>query len=142
MTIISFSWTTPAVRAHAKTCTRRQWKNTYGTRFKKDDLLLAYTRSPRFGGKPICPIILIEDPYKEDISIMPDSDYATEGFLYMHLNQKLIPQSARKRFGDCSVEEFQKWRDSNLGDVWVVRFDYPAPEYVLERLEGMAGITL
>ncbi len=124
-----------------QTVTRRQWKNSYAARFKKDDVVWAYTRQPRYGGKLICPIILIEDPYKEDISIMPDSDYAAEGFLYMHLNQRLIPQSARKHFVDYDVDEFKKWRDSNIGEVWVVHFDYAMPEYVLEHLEKEAGIT-
>jgi len=100
-----------------KTCTRREWSDKYAALFKKDDVCLAYTRQPRFGGKPICPIVLTEDPYKEDHSLMPDSDYAEEGFLYMHLNQKLIASSARKRFGDCGIEEFCKWRDIGLGEV-------------------------
>ena len=83
MKIISFGWTWPALLAEPplrKTVTRRDWNVEYALRFK-GDLIQAFDKSPRFGGKKIATIRLIRSPYNEPIDLMPDSDYEAEGFI-------------------------------------------------------------
>lgn len=50
MRIISFAWTTEAFLAGTKTVTRRMWKEC---NVKPDDLMQAWDKSPRAGGKRI-----------------------------------------------------------------------------------------
>lgn len=52
MRIISFGWTWPALVAKSKTVTRWDWDEDYARRFHKGDIVLAYDRSPRLGGRP------------------------------------------------------------------------------------------
>lgn len=124
MRIISFGWTSPAIIAHAKTKTRRQWKDHHAWCFRNGDLIQAYNRSLQARGERIEVIQLTCVPYKQDIIDMPDEDYETEGFAYMYANHKLIPPSGRKKFGDYSFDQFRRWRDQG-GDYWVVEFNYP-----------------
>lgn len=117
--IISFSWTTPALLAGAKTVTRRQWKDSHAAKFKKGDQVDAYDRLPRVGGKPVGTIRIQRDPYREPICLMPDTDYFNEGFEYMYLHQELIPQNSP--FKTASWKEFCEWRESG-GTYWVLCF--------------------
>jgi len=83
MNIISFAWTTPAVKAKVKTCTRRDWKDDYARRFKAGQHLSGYDKNPRMGGKPFQEVILTQDPYRERYCDVPDSDWIAEGFAYL-----------------------------------------------------------
>ncbi len=123
MKIISFGWTHPAVTAGHKTCTRRAWKQEYASRFRAGDIVLAYDRSPRIGGKPIAKIRLTEAPYKEPMCDMPNSDYEAEGLAWLAEHSDQVPPSARKQvWGDCTFQAFYNWRWSG-GSVYVVRFE-------------------
>jgi len=81
MKIISFAWTTEALLAGKKSCTRRCWSYDYGERFKTGDIVQAYDKSPRFGGKQIA-IIEITAAYWEYLQDMPKSDLEAEGGLW------------------------------------------------------------
>jgi hypothetical protein len=81
MKIISFAWTSPALLAGRKSRTRRAWNDKYAARFKPGDMLQAYDRSPRFKGKPIAIIEVLNINY-ENIQTMTDEDYEREGFAY------------------------------------------------------------
>lgn len=81
--IISFAWTTPAIKARRKTVTRREWDPDYAARFTKGDIITGYDRSPRFGGKPICKIRLVETPQRQWSNHIPDTDWEAEGFAYL-----------------------------------------------------------
>jgi hypothetical protein len=83
MKIISFSWTTPAVKARRKSVTRRDWDRGYAHTFQKGELVQAYDRSPRFGGKRFGMIGILEKPYVESTDQIPDSDWEAEGFAYL-----------------------------------------------------------
>ncbi len=124
MRIISFGWTSPAIVAHVKIKTRRQWKDTHAARFQRSNLIQAYNRSPLYHGERIAIIQLARTPYKEDINLMLDTDYEAEGFAYLHAHPELISPSGRKQFGDCSFDHFRRWRDQG-GNYWVVEFNYP-----------------
>jgi hypothetical protein len=63
--------------------TRRDWNPEYARRFHKGDLLAAYNRSPRIGGKQVAIIRLKADPYLESTADAPPEDYAGEGFDYL-----------------------------------------------------------
>lgn len=85
--IISFAWTTEALLAGRKTCTRRMWNDKYFAlwqfAFDRGHLIHdAYDRSPRSGGHKIGEIRLTCRPYRERLADMPDSDVIAEGGLW------------------------------------------------------------
>ena len=106
MKIISFTWTTPALLAGAKTVTRRGWKPEYAARFKAGDFILAYDRSPRVHGMPVALLRLTRTPYFERVSQMPDSDFEAEGLKALGWTRQM----------------FEQWRGTT-GALWVVRFE-------------------
>lgn len=119
MRIISFGWTWPAFVAGVKTVTRRNWDAEYATKFMQGDILQAYDKSPRFGGKKIGLLKLTRHPYLETTSAMPDSDYYAEGFAYLDANRHLLPKSMPY---DVSRTGFDEWRRSGES-MWVIRFE-------------------
>ena len=118
--IISFSWTSPALVARAKSCTRRDWNERYALSFREGELVQAWDRSPRVkGSRQIAWIRLTQDPSWEHMSSMPDSDYEAEGFKYFSEHPNL-----RGRNGvplASSLPGFLAWRIGG-GSMWVVRF--------------------
>lgn len=121
--IISFGWTWPAVVARRKTATRRDWDLEYAYRFRQGDVVLAYDRSPLFGGRPIAKIRLTQKPRYEPDAAMTDADYEAEGFAYLAEHPELLPQSARKQARvTLSREAFDGWRRAG-GCSWVIRFE-------------------
>jgi len=128
--IISFAYTTPALLAGRKTCTRRDWDAAYAARFHRGDLVRAYDRSPRFGGRHVADIVLTADPVLEPIAQMPASDYEAEGFAYLHEHAEALSRATVQRFGTFAWEDFERWRQSGV-QMWVVRFR-------LERVLGNA----
>lgn len=118
MRIISFGWTWPAFVAGAKTVTRRNWDADYAAKFKRGDILQAYDKSPRFGGKKIGLLTLTQDPYLERTSSMRDGDYEAEGFAYLNANRHLLPKSMPY---DVSRDGFEAWKGLDE-KMWVIRF--------------------
>lgn len=136
--IISFSKTTPALLAGAKSCTRRDWSErtaeyftsrlTYGVTGVWTD---AYDRSPRNGGKKVAQLI-VESVKREPLSEMPDSDYEAEGFAWLAEHGVelgdvwgVVPArqypSLSKLAGAPSREYFELAKCSQAA-LWVVRF--------------------
>lgn len=123
--IISFAWTTAALLAGAKTCTRRNWDHDYARRFKKGDVVLAYDRSPRAGGRHVATIQLTAVPVFEDTALAPDSDYAAEGFRWFEEHpDEYAKVLARGISLPIPFTRFIEWRTEfwNLQE-WVVRFE-------------------
>lgn len=113
MKIISFAWTSPALLAGRKNRTRRSWDDDYATRFRVGDMVQAWDKSPRFGGKRIG-IIQILGLRKEDIFTMPAQDYEREGFAYFEeMGMRIRGQVPREAFAD--------WQRAG-GGYWVVDF--------------------
>ena len=85
--ILSFAWTTEALLAGRKTCTRRRWSSRHygawrqawreGRREHQ-----AWDKSPRAGGKRVGPIRLTCEPYKERLGDMPEGDVEAEGGMW------------------------------------------------------------
>ena len=82
--IISFAWTTEAVKKRRKTVTRRDWRESYfqqwveayrAGRWVHD----AYNKSPRAGGEKFGEIELTCEPYWERLGDMPVEDLEGEG---------------------------------------------------------------
>ncbi|MEK0335834.1 MAG: hypothetical protein QQN41_00155 [Nitrosopumilus sp.] len=113
MKIISFAWTTEALLSREKTRTRREWNDKYAKRFKVGDLIQAWDKQPRFKGKKVA-IIRIIGIKKEDISLMEDKDYHSEGFYYMEKMGKTIWDKHPKY-------AFNDWRKEG-GEYWVIDF--------------------
>ena len=82
MKIISFAWTTPQLLTGVKTVTRRDWTDSYARQFKAGDLVQAYARNPRVGGKRVAIIRLTCDPYKERLGDITDAEEKEEGGMW------------------------------------------------------------
>lgn len=115
MRIISFAWTTPALLAREKTVTRRDWKSSYAKTFHKGDLLQAWDRSPRFGGKKVGVIRLTHTPYRERLCDIPQGDWWNEGFAYLE-------KRGIKIDGSCPRTLWAMWHKS-IDYRWVLRFE-------------------
>ena len=115
MRIISFAWTTPALLAWQKSCTRRDWNDLYAWRFHKDEMVQAYNRSPRFSGQLIALIRLTHRPYKEPYCQVPASDWEAEGFAYLESIGATVN-------GMTPRQLWEIWKQSPL-EGWVIRFE-------------------
>lgn len=79
---ISFAWTTPALLARAKSATRRMWAPSHAAKFRAGQIVDAYDRSPRLGGRRVATIRIARDPWKQRTGLMDDVvDYEREGIL-------------------------------------------------------------
>lgn len=120
MRIICFAWTTAALVVGAKTCTRRKWPPNWARQFHKGDLVVAYDRSPRYGGKQVAMIRLTQDPYRENTADAPDADYEAEGLAWME--REMLPIFQNKRRFTFANDFWDAWKNE-AEDVWVVRFE-------------------
>ena len=111
---ISFNWTLRPLLLGEKTVTRRRWKDAYAARFKKGDLVEAYDRQPRFGGKRVALLRLTRDPYKESSADIPPSDWFEEG---MHV----LEAEGEELDGVTPGVFWLRWL-SEPEDLWVIRF--------------------
>jgi hypothetical protein len=104
MRIISFAYTTPALLSLKKKVTRRFWQDEYAKQFRKGQLIQAYDKNPRVGGKRVAILRLTEDPYKEQLGDMTDREEKLEGGLW------------------GSAEAFIEAMGHPSLEVWVIRF--------------------
>ena len=109
--IISFAWTTPALLAGRKTCTRRLWsERTYWSLVKawhrRQRLHQAWDKSPLAGGRQVGWIRLTCKPYRQRLADMPESDLEAEGFPWASLDEFIA------LFGSAELEPV------------VIRFDF------------------
>ena len=123
MKIISFAWTTPALLAGRKTVTRREWKDRHAATFRKGDLIAAYNRQPRFGGRQVATLRLTQDAYKESTALAPPEDFEREGFAYLDDHRLMVA-------GDTPLEVWDSWHESP-SDWWVIRFEVAELSYRL-----------
>ncbi len=115
MRAISFAWTSASLVTGNKTVTRREWDNEYAIRFLRGDLVQAYDRQARFGGKPIAIIRLTESPrFTGDL---PEEDFKGEGFEFDRehgIKVDGLNVDVLWRAWGISAAQGKKW--------WVVRF--------------------
>jgi len=114
MKVISFAWTTEAVLAGQKTCTRRDWVTRYALSFKQGELVQAWDKLPRAGGKRVGTIRLTEAPINSNQ--YPEADYWNEGLGWMM--QQDIPLN-----GSAAWNLWQQW-ETEKPWLWVVRFEF------------------
>jgi len=144
--IIAFAWTTPALLAGAKTCTRRDWDPAYAQSFKEGQEVFAYNRSPRARGVHVATLRLTQKPRYEPLVDMPDSDYDCEGFRWYSNHPESLTKTVegmpRNHFIEkvCSWEGFLRWRHSGES-MYTVRFELlditPDGESVKRSLEAL-----
>ncbi len=115
MLIISFAWTVPAFKARRKRCTRRDWNERYARLFHKGDLVQAWDKNPRNGGKRVGTVRLTADPYQEPASAVPDEDWENEGFAY-------LTETGATVHGKIPQDFWDAWKQDSR-PVWVVRFE-------------------
>jgi hypothetical protein len=116
MKIIAFAWTTPALLAGRKSCTRRDWSPDYAGGFRKGDLVAAYNRNPRHGGRQVATLRLTDDPGLSRTCDAPDSDYEAEGFAYLQ-------EQGKKVDGVSPLALWRHWKRQRDILKWVIRFD-------------------
>lgn len=126
MRIISFAYTTPALLAGVKTVTRREWSADYAKSFAKSrEIIAAYDRSPRFGGRKVAEIRLGGLPSLESTAEMPDEDYFLGGFHFLYTHPDCMPRTLWGKPAsrdDFSLAGFNRWRARDEL-MWVVRFE-------------------
>ena len=123
-----FGWTLPALLAGHKTSTRQMWARGPGS-LRAGSVVAVYDRAARrmpAGQKraPVAAIRLTENPTLEPLRAMPDTDYETEGWAWLHAH----PESLRgpdMTASDFSWEAFERWRGRDARH-WVVRFELVA----------------
>jgi len=112
MKIISFAWTTEALLKGKKTQTRRFWDDKYARKFKAGDLVQAYDKNPRSGGKPVAIIRITRDAWKQKLNDMNTRQYLAEG---------------GKLYWSGTWEFIQMMLSQGKGDrVWVIEFEVVA----------------
>jgi hypothetical protein len=116
---ITFSATTDALLARQKTVTRRNWKPRHANKFKPDDLVAAYDRSPRNGGRRVAVIRITDPPRLESTGSMPPEEWYAEGFEYMQSRGMLVRLHAKE---STPAQLWQDWK-TNPRSMWVVRFE-------------------
>jgi hypothetical protein len=123
---ITFGWTTPALIVGAQTCTRRSWSPRHARGFHGGDVVCAYNREPRTGGRQMATIRLMGDPALEPLRAMPDEDYGTQGWKWLYDHFHLLPPSYSNggtiAQQDFSWAAFERWRE-RAESLWVVRFE-------------------
>ena len=112
--IISFAWTTPALLASRKECTRRQWSDAYAAKFNPGQIVQAWSRQPRFGGKHVADIRILSVT-KESTADMPDGDWVAEGF-------ESLSRLGIKVGKSTPIEIWSFWKECPQM-LWVVRFE-------------------
>lgn len=119
--IISFGWTTPALLAGAKTCTRRDWKDRYARTFRPGEVCTAYDRNPRVHGKPVARIQIesVSDRRVPMIETLP-SDYAKEGFLWFDQHPEERAEALPKLMGGLGLERWPAVTMAELFENWVM----------------------
>jgi hypothetical protein len=122
MKYIAFTWTTAALLAGRKTCTRRDWDVQYARRFDAGDKVIAIDRRLMYGGARLGLVTLGAKPSYERIADMPDSDYEAEGFAYYEEHPEHVPPGDPLeilRYG--AKRAFELWRQAEGMD-YVIRF--------------------
>lgn len=115
MSFISFAHTTPALLAGRKTVTRREWTDRHAKQFHEGDIVDAYDKSPRNGGRKVARIRLTQKPYQERYCDVLAPDFESEGFAY-------IKEQGGKVLGKSVDDLWEAWR-SEKSWCWVVRFE-------------------
>ena len=111
---ISFNWTITAFLSGHKSVTRRDWKDSYAKTFKKGEVVAAYNKQRRFGGKKIGLIKLTQDPYKESTADIPEEDWYNEGMPVLEGEGVLIDGLMPSGF-------WLRWK-TEPENLWVIRF--------------------
>lgn len=113
--LISFSWTSPALLAGAKTVTRRDWSESHAAKFRAGMLVDAWDRGPRTRlGRKIATIRL-SGVYKKRSNEVPWADWYAEGFEWLSVKGTL---NDRRRAEVIWYDWHKRPRD-----LYVVRFE-------------------
>jgi hypothetical protein len=118
--ILSFAWTTPAVVLGKKDTTRRDWSPKTIAMARKimaqGGTFDAWDKSPRFGGKPIGTVRILELIENEDSKMLAESEWEREGF---HVLQALNARIGKRG----AIEVWQFWKHDNETPQTVLRFE-------------------
>lgn len=117
MLIISFSWTTQALRARAKCVTRRNWIRSHAEKFRAGMLVQAWSAAPHHRGEKIGVIELTHDPAPQDSRLANDQDWIDEGFAWYARHGTPIEKQR-------ATDIWRQWHHpSTARDLYVVRFN-------------------
>lgn len=121
---ISFGWTTPAMHAQQKNCTRRNWARRYAAMFDAGQVCIWADTVSFADEKPQGRIRLLEKPYQESTADISESDWEAEGFAYLASIGADVDGQLPRQFWD-------NWK-ANPVTLWVVRFAFVEVKTQLE----------
>lgn len=118
--IISFAWTTPAVVLGEKCETRRDWTpatiKSVRKAMEKGELVDAFSKSARFGGKAFGKVRILKLVEDEDSSTIKAPSWRAEGFHVL--------QAIGSKIGKSSAADVWKfWLEENTDRQTVVHFE-------------------
>ena len=111
---ISFNWAVTAFLSGYKSVTRRDWKDSYAKTFKKGEIVAAYSKQRRFGGRKIGLIKLTQAPYKQSTANLTEDDWFEEGMEILEGEGRLIAGEEPSIF-------WLLWK-TEPKDLWVIHF--------------------
>lgn len=118
--IISFAWTTPAVVLGEKCETRRDWKPStiaaVWRAMEKGELVDAYSKSSRFGGKAFGKVRILKLVEEEDSRTIKSPSWRAEGF---HVLQAIGAKISKSTAADV----WRFWLEENDQTQTVVHFE-------------------
>ena len=125
MKIIAFAHTTAALLAGVKTVTRRDWTADYAAKFQEGEIVQAWDRSPRVHGRRLGLIQLTSAPTFEPLTAMPTSDYADEGFEWMHRHPETLPKTVWGKPFHSYMVGHPWFHEAQQSDhrMWVIRYE-------------------
>jgi len=107
-----------------KTVTRRDWNDKHAqlfiNAFRKGQLIEAYDKSPRHGGRKVANIRLIEKPRTEPLSAMTMADVEDEGGLWGS-----VAEFTEAFIEGNALHHYEMTREDLTEDtpIWVIRFE-------------------
>lgn len=81
---------------------------SYAIKYHKGDIVDAYDKSPRCGGRKIGQIRLTKNPYKQKLKNMPDSHFEREGGTMYWKDKKKFIEFMGGEDKELYVVEFKK----------------------------------
>ncbi len=129
MKIITFAWTSDALLAGRKTCTSRDWSAAHARRFKAGDLVAAWDKSPRFGGRQIATIRLTHDATFGTLEELVPNAYECEGFAFydeqVASGDEHAIRQVKRGLNLPNNMTLREYLDMSYGSLhrWIIRFE-------------------
>jgi len=97
-------------------------ENGWTPTFKKGEIIAAYDKQRRFGGRKIGLIKLTQTPYKQSTAELTEEDWFDEGMHVLESEGKTFPsRTGNPKDVESPTEFWERWK-SEPKELWVIRF--------------------